>query len=172
MKGTVVKCIEELVTGKFGAAKWKECLKNAGLPESKSYSTLDDIPDAEVMALIKGAGEAASLSPSQVMAAFGEHWCTVYEPRIYKSFFDAARSSREFLLKLDDLHVAMTRNIKSAKPPRFSYQWQGENHLVMHYKSDRGLVALMPGLVAGLGKYYKDHPTVRLSGNDVHIQFA
>ncbi|HEY1983921.1 MAG TPA: heme NO-binding domain-containing protein [Terracidiphilus sp.] len=172
MKGTVVKCIEELVGGKFGAAKWKECLKNAGLPESKLYSTFDDVPDAEVMAIIKAIAVIASLSLAQVMSAFGEYWSTVYAPRVYKSYFDAAKSTRQFLLNLDNVHVAMTRSVKSAKPPRFSYEWQGDKHLVMHYASERGMVALMPGLVAGLGKYYKDHPNVRLVGNAVHVQFA
>ena len=172
MKGTVVKCMEELVSEKFGAAKWKECLKRAGLPESKFYSSLEDVADGEVMALIKGVGEAAGLSGAQVMAAFGEHWSTVYAPRVYKVYFDAAKSTREFLLKLDEVHVTMTRSLKSARPPRFTYEWQGDKHLVMHYASERGLVALMPGLIAGLGKYYKDHPSVRLAGNAVHVQFA
>lgn len=172
MKGTIVKCIEELVSGKFGVSKWKESLKKAGLPETKTYSTLDDVPDSEVMALIKSASEVSALPMSQVMSAFGEYWSTVYGPRIYKSFFDSAKSTRELLLKLDDIHVGMTRTMKSARPPRFTYEWHGEKHLVMHYKSDRGLAALMPGLVSGLGKYYKDCPSVRLSGGDVHIMFA
>jgi hypothetical protein len=172
MKGTIVKCMEELVSAKFGAAKWKECLKRAGFAESKTYSTLEDVSDGEVMALMKAVGEAAALNSAQVMSAFGEHWSLVYGPRVYKAYFDAAKSTREFLLKLDEVHVAMTRSIKSAKPPRFTYEWQGDKHLVMHYQSARGLVALMPGLIAGLGKYYKDHPSVRLAGNAVHVQFA
>lgn len=171
MKGTVVKCMEELVTTKFGVAKWKECLKKAGLPESKLYSTLDDVPDGEILGLMKAIGQAAGLNQDHVMSAFGEHWSTVYAPRVYKSYFDAAKSTREFLMKLDEVHVAMTRSIKMAHPPRFTYQWQGDKHLVMHYGSSRGLVALMPGLIAGLGKHYKDHPVARVSGNEVHVQF-
>ncbi len=131
-----------------------------------------DGADSEVMALMKGVGEAAGLSAQQVMAAFGDHWSTAYAPRVYKSYFDAARSTRDFLLKLDEVHVVMTRSIKSAKPPRFSYEWQGDKHLVMHYNSDRGLVALMPGLIAGLGKYCKDRPSVRIAGNAVHVHFS
>jgi methyl-accepting chemotaxis protein len=172
MKGTIVKCMEDLVGAKFGAAKWKECLKRAGFVESKLYSTLEDVSDADVMALMKAVGEAAGLSGPQVMSAFGEHWSTVYAPKLYKPFFDSAKSTRDFLLKLDDVHVTMTKSIKSARPPRFKYEWQGDKHLVMHYESARGLVALMPGLIAGLGKYYKDHPSVRLTGNAVHVQFA
>ena len=172
MKGTVVKCMEELVTGKFGAAKWKECLKKSGLPESKMYSTLEDVSEGEVLELMRGIGEANGLGSAEVMGAFGEYWSTIYAPKMYKSYFDSAKSTREFLLKLDDIHVSMTRTMTSARPPRFTYEWQDDKHLVMHYQSQRGLVALMPGLIAGLGKYYKDHPSVRLAGNAVHVHFA
>jgi hypothetical protein len=48
----------------------------------------------------------------------------------------------------------MTKPVKFARPPRFGYEWQGEKHLIMHYESGRGLVAPMPGLIRGLGKYY------------------
>jgi len=172
MKGTIVKCIEELVTSKFGAAKWRECLKKAGFQESRLFSGLEDISDAEVLALMKAVAEANALSMPQVMDAFGEYWSTVYAPNVYKVYFQAAHSTREFLLKLDDIHIAMIRSVKNAKPPRFDYEWQGDKHLVMSYQSSRGLVALMPGLIAGLGKHYKDHPSVKVIGNAVHVQFA
>ena len=41
----------------------------------------------------------------------------------------------------------------------------------MHYESDRGLVILMPGLIRGVGKYYKERLTARVVGNAVHVQF-
>lgn len=41
----------------------------------------------------------------------------------------------------------------------------------MHYESFRGLVALMPGLIRGVGKYYKENLTVTVVGNAVHVQF-
>ena len=172
MKGTIVKCMEELVTAKFGAAKWKETLTKAGFAESKMFSGLEDVADGQVLALMIAAAETNSLSMAQVMNAFGEHWSTVYAPAVYKVYFTSAKSTREFLLKLDEIHVAMTRTVKDAKPPRFQYEWQGDKHLVMTYHSNRGLVALMPGLIAGLGKYYKDHPVAKVIGNKVHVEFA
>jgi methyl-accepting chemotaxis protein len=171
MKGTIANCIQSLVTQKFGIAKWNETLSYADIPATRDYSTLEDVPDAEIMALMQGASRSAGISLPQIMDAFGEYWSTVYAPSIYKSFFDSAKSTRELLLKLDEIHVAMTRSIKNAKPPRFTYEWQDDKHLVMNYQSDRGLVELMPGLIAGLGKFYKDSPTTRLVGNQVHVTF-
>ena len=172
MKGTIVKCIEELVTKKFGTPTWKECLKKAGLSELKLYSTMEDVPDAEIMAIIKGISEVAKLPMSAVLDAFGEHWSTVYAPSVYKTYFAGVKSTREFLLKLDDIHVTMTRTIKDARPPRFKYEWKTDKELVMTYNSPRGLVALLPGLIAGLGKYFKDSPKVSTVGNSIHVQFV
>lgn len=172
VKGSVVSCMEDLVNKKFGPAKWKESLQKAGMPPSRLFSTMEDVPDAEILALMKGIADANSLSMPQVMEAFGEHWSSVYAPTVYKTYFSSAKSSRELLLNLNQIHLAMTKTMKSAQPPQFRYEWQGDKHLVMHYESRRGLVALMPGLIHGLGKYYKDHPTVSIIGNAVHIQFA
>ena len=164
--------MKELVTNKFGSTKWKDSLKKAGIPETKTYSTLDDVEDAEVLGIMKGISEAGSLTMTRVMEAFGEFWSTVYAPGIYKTYFTSLKSTRDFLLNLDRIHVAMTQRVPSARPPRFTYEWEGEKHLIMHYKSSRGLVALMPGLIRGLGIYYKDKPSVSLSGNAVHVNFA
>lgn len=172
MKGTIGKCVEDLVISKFGKDKWKECLKKANLNEHRIYSTLEDVPDKEIMTLIQAIGQVASMSATQVLEAFGEYWSTVYAPTVYKSYFAKAKSTREFLLSLDQIHVAMTKTIKNAHPPRFTYEWKGDNLLVMHYSSERGLAAMMPGLVRGLGKYFHDSPNVSLSGNDVNIRFA
>jgi hypothetical protein len=172
MKGTVVKCMEELVTKKFGVEKWKQSLKNAGLPENRFFTTGEDVAELEILGIMKGIATAAALSMDQVNEAFGEYWSSVYAPALYDVYFAKAKSTREMLLNLDQIHVAMTRTIKNARPPRFTYEWKGDNTLVMQYDSSRGMVALMPGLIRGLGKYYKDKPKVTVSGNALQVQFA
>jgi heme-NO-binding protein len=172
MKGTIVKCMEELVTKKFGAEKWRESLEKAGIPERRSFTVLGDVDEAEFMEIMKGVAAALSLSMEQTMEAFGEHWSTVYAPTVYGAYFRNAKSARELLLNLDHIHDVMTKSMKSARPPRFRYEWKGEKLLIMHYESNRGLVALMPGLIRGVGKHFNEKLTVRTVGNAVHVEFA
>lgn len=172
MKGTIPNCIQSLACSRFGAAVWKETLANAGLPTTRSYPMLEEVPDSEPMDLLEGMVKATGIPMPEMMAVFGEYWSTIYAPSVYKSFFDSAKSTRELLLKLDEIHVAMARTLKNAKPPRFTYEWLSDKHLVMRYQSDRGLVALMPGLIAGLGKYYKDTPLTQVQGTAIHIFFT
>jgi methyl-accepting chemotaxis protein len=164
--------MEELVTKKFGADKWKASLRCAGLPDNKAFMTTADVPDSEVLAIMKGIGQAASLSSDQVMEAFGDYWSTVYAPDIYKVYFDKAKGAKELLLNLDQIHVTMTKSMKGAAPPHFTYESPAPNVLIMHYESPRGLVALMPALIRGVAKYYKEKVTVTTTGNSLRAQFS
>lgn len=171
VKAAIPNCMQSLVISRFGEEQWKQSLAAAGLDESTSYSTRVEVEDDEIMALMRGIGEANHLEPAAVMHAFGEYWSSVYAPVIYKSFYEAPHSTREFLLGLDAMHVNLTRIFKNVHLPRFTYEWVDENHLIMHYRSRRNLVGLMPGMIAGLGIYYNDAPTVWLEDNAVHIVF-
>ena len=171
MKGTILKCLEELVTARFGAGRWRASLREAGISEWKTFTMLSDVDEAEFMRVMEGVAKATSLSMEQTMEAFGEHWSTVYAPTVYEAYFSTAKTSRELLLNLDHIHDVMTKSMKSARPPRFRYEWQGDKHLIMHYESKRGLAILMPGLIRGVGKYFNEKLTVRMIGNEIHVQF-
>jgi hypothetical protein len=172
MKGTIVKCLEELVKAKGGGEVWKAILAKAGLPTHSIFPTTAVVPDGDVLKLVGATAEVLKVSVQDAMDAFGEYWSTTYAPGIYSTYFERAKTTREFLLKLDEIHVAMTKSMAGAAPPHFKYEDQGPKHLVMHYSSPRGLVALMPGLVRGIAKFYKEKVTVRVEGNAVHILFG
>jgi len=171
MKGTIINCLEELVKQKFGTERWRLSLKIAGVPDSRIYSTFEDVPDREIHELLQAVSEALDLPLDGVLEAFGEYWSTVYAPRVYQPYYAAAKSSRDLLLQLDYIHTVMTRSLKSARPPRFRYEWRGAKHLIMYYQSERGLAMLMPGLVRGVGRYYEEYLNVFVEGDAVHIQF-
>jgi heme-NO-binding protein len=104
------------------------------------------------------------------MEAFGDFWSTTYAPSIYGAYFKKAKGAKDLLLNLDHIHVVMTKTA-GASPPRFRYEWRGERHLIMHYDSPRGLVALMPGLIRGVGRYFRENLTVSVKANEVHVVF-
>jgi Heme NO binding. len=171
MKGTIVKCMQELVEKKFGAAKWLETVKRAGLDTNMRYVATDDIADADVMKLVKAIGEVNSLSADQVIEAFGDYWSSVYAPSLYGIFFDRAKNTKELLSNLDHIHDVMTKSMKGAAPPHFTLDWQGEKVMLMKYRSPRGLAMLMPGLIRGIAKHYKEHVKVDLVNDTVRVQF-
>ncbi len=95
MKGTIINCLEELVTQQFGAEEWRRSLKIAGVEESRIYSTFEDVPDHEMHALMKAVSAAVELPLEGVMEAFGDYWSTTYAPRVYSAYYAHARNARE-----------------------------------------------------------------------------
>jgi hypothetical protein len=171
MKGTIVKCLEELVKTKFGEDKWKAILTKAGMDPKAVFMVTAVVPDADVLKLVGATSEVLGISAQAAMDAFGEHWATVYAPKMYSVYFEKAKSAREFLLNMDKVHVAITKTA-GATPPHFKYEEPSPKELVMHYSSPRGLVALMPGLIHGVAKFYKEKVTVKANGDTLHISFG
>ena len=172
MKGTILKCMEQLVTEHFGQDKWAQALDQAGIPASRRrFTLLSDVNETDARAIMQAAAAVTSMSMSQFMDAFGEYWSTVFAPHVYAAYYSNVRSARELLLNLDHIHEVMTKSVKFAKPPRFVYEWQGDKHLIMRYRSGRDMIGLMPGLIRGVGKYYNEKLYVRVTGDAVHIEF-
>jgi hypothetical protein len=173
MKGTIVCCLEELVTSKFGKDKWLAILKEVGVPTYKLFTSVEDVEDATVMKAIEATCKVLGITPQQAADAFGEFWVNSYAPKTYKTFFTRVNSARDFLLQMDDIHVENTKRIPNAKPPRFRYEWQDKNTLIMTYSSSRGLIDIAAGLARGVGTYYKEKLAVTVVGADkLKIVFA
>lgn len=73
---------------------------------------------------------------------------------------------------MDHVHTAVTKRLADARPPRFEYEWKDNQTLIMHYKSPRGLIDFMVGLIKGVGKYFeKDLKVTKLGNDKVKIVF-
>lgn len=70
----------------------------------------------------------------------------------YPTYFALAGSTpREFLRTMDRVHEQVTRNVANSMPPRFDYEELPDGRLLMHYKSNRRLCAVLHGLILGVG---------------------
>jgi len=133
---------------------------------------ISDIDDQVVMNVIKSACDVLNLSLEQVADAFGDYWVNVYTQKIYRVHYLDCNTSKDFLLKMDYVHVMVTNNIPNARPPRFEYEWKDQKTLIMKYKSHRNLIDLLVGLIRGVGKFYKeDLKVTKLTNDKVEIVF-
>jgi hypothetical protein len=166
MKGAVASCLRDLVIKKFGIEKWEACLTTAGVPKNSIFLASQDVDDATVMKIINAVCKVANLTLAQAADAFGEHWVCSYAAGIYKAHYAGVSTARQFLLKLDEVHRITTETIPNAHPPRFDYTWENDKTLIMKYKSQRGLLDLLLGLVKGVGRYFKEDVRVTKNGPD------
>jgi len=113
------------------------------------------------------------ITSQQAADAFGEYWVCNFAPKIYGIYYKEAKNGKDFLLKMDSVHERTAKSVPGAQPPRFEYQQKDDKTLVMIYKSKRGLIDILIGLIKGVGKYYKENLTVTKLGPDrVEIKFA
>jgi hypothetical protein len=172
MKGSIVNCIEELVTAKFGRPKFDEILAMAGLPRDSIFLPIEDVPDAKVLEIIGATAKALGITNEQAADAFGEYWMCVYALKVYKPYYAGVKTAKEFILKIDSMHKRMTKNIMNAHPPEFDYRWTDPQTLVMTYKSRRGLVDLAVSMAKAVGTYFKDDLKVkRIGPSEIQIRF-
>ena len=172
MKGSIVQCLGDLVKTNFGNDKWEQSLETAGMSRTSFFMPLQNVDDEKVMKIIGSICKVASITPVQAADAFGDYWVNIYAPKLYSDYFRGSNSSREFLLKMDAVHDSVTRNIPNAHPPRFDYVWKDNKTLIMKYRSNRGLIDILAGLVRGVGKYYKEKLVVtKLSNDTLQIVF-
>ncbi|MBC9783578.1 heme NO-binding domain-containing protein [Heliobacterium chlorum] len=171
MKGVILMCVKELVIKNFGENKWEEILHQSEVPR-QIFVPMGDVTDEDTMKVITTACNVLSLSLNQVIDAFGHHWSTVFAPKMYRLYFTGAKSSKEFLSKMDSVHVTMTQRMNGAKPPRFKYEWQNDKTVIMTYSSQRGLIDIAIACIHGVGEYYKEKLQVtKMGGDKIKIVF-
>lgn len=172
MKGVIAKCLGDLVKAKFGRDKWEDALERTGLDKGAIFLATEDVDDSTVLKLVDSVCKVLNISLVQAADAFGDYWVNVFATKIYAPYYIGVNSAKEFLLNMDKVHVTTTELIKDAHPPRFEYEWKDSKTLIMKYKSKRGLIDFLVGLIRGVGKYYKEDLKVTKLGNDrVEIVF-
>ena len=165
MKGVIADCLGKLVSNKFGKEKWQDSLELAGLPPYTSFLATQDIPDESIMKVIESVCKVLDINLQQAADVFGDYWMNDYAPHIYGVYYRQSKSAKQFLLNMDDVHRMTTENIPNAHPPRFTYEWEDDDTLIMNYESKRGLIVFLIGLIKGVGKYYKENLEVKQMGD-------
>ncbi len=174
MKGVIPACLGELVSSKFGKDKWEDCLEKAGFPRNASFLPTKDIPDADVLKVVDAACKVLKISLLQAADAFGDYWVNQYAPKIYKIYYMKPKSAKEFILNMDEVHDKVTKTVPNARPPtpRFDYEWKNDKTLLITYKSKRGLVDFLVGLIKGVGKRFNENLRVtKMGANKVQVVF-
>jgi len=173
MKGSIAIALKEMVEKNFGKDKWTETLIASGFTEEPHITAVSDVEDKLVMNMIRGACSALNISVQQAADAFGDYWVNEYSQTLYKPYYRQCSTALEFLMSMNSVHTTVTRRIENAKPPVFEYEKKDDKTLIMKYRSDRGMIDFMIGLVKGVGKFYNEKLTIlKLSDTEVKITFG
>jgi hypothetical protein len=172
MKGVIALALKELVESSKGEAVWKQVLTGAGIGEEPVILPTNEVDDDTIVRLIESLCKVTGMALDEAGMAFGDYWVNTYSQRLYGHFYRKPKNAREFLLTMDDVHLAMTKNLRDAKPPRFRFDQQ-DDVLVMEYLSTRRMLHLMVGLIYGVGRFFNEKLEVTPMANDrVSVRFT
>lgn len=155
MYGMINKAIRDLVTSRFGAAKWDEIRRKAGVTD-EVFINMVKYPDEATYKLVGAASEVLNAPAPAILEAFGEYW-TIYSAEAgFGHLLDFAGSNLvDFLRNLDNMHTRVALTFPQLEPPSFKVSDVTDRGLRLHYYSKRaGLAPLVIGMVKGLGKRF------------------
>jgi hypothetical protein len=172
MKSIIAVCsLRDMVIEKFGVSAWEAVLGKSGLSRNTVFLPTEDFPDELVMVVAKNLCDVMKISMEQAADAFGEYWINSYAPKVHGSLHIVAPSSRDFILKLGDIHDKACRALKGAKTPIFKFDWKDEDTLIITFES-KSQVPFFIGLIKGVGRYFDEGLSVsECSFNQVSIVF-
>lgn len=175
MKGTILVCLRDMLRDEKAMTdtQWSDILEASGLERHRMILLMSDIDDAVALRMLGEAQQRYYGGFEEIADAYGRYWCVVYAPKIYASIYEGIRSAREFILRMDQVHVMVTRTMANARPPRFNFEEVGDDTFMVTYASPRGLIHLYAGLARGVGAYFGERLDVQVLGQDkVSIRFA
>lgn len=173
MKGTIHRCLSEVVIKHFGEDTWRNILHKTGFEADRNFALSDDVEEELSLKLIQETVSTVGVEAEAVFDLFGEHWVCEYAPKHYAFWYIGAKNAKEFMLKLDNIHSIVGRHFNNAKPPRFLYEEKSPNILEIEYKSNRSFLPLFISLVKGVGVYFKEAiDIIHLSDNKIQLHFG
>ncbi|MBE3582366.1 MAG: heme NO-binding domain-containing protein [Thermoanaerobacteraceae bacterium] len=156
MKGIIFSVLQEYAGNRHGDGGREAFRRATGLTAPLATS---DYPDEKVTAAVGALAELSGKKPEEVLTDFGRYFVaeSPLVQKTYAAYFENARDDKDFLLKMDSVHVQTTKALPGATPPRFEYEDRG-GELVIVYRSGRKLCPLLKGLIEGTGLRYNGRP--------------
>ena len=173
MKGSIVKCLSELVKNNFGEHKWKDIMQISGQNPNMLIKAISDVDDATFFNIFENTCKVLDITRQQACDAFGEYFINTFAPKIYGSFYTQFKTAKQFIMGMDKVHDTVTNIVQNAHPPRFTIEEVDKNTITVNYISHRNMIDLYMGLTRGVGKYFNTTIDIKkISDEKVELTFS
>ena len=141
-----------------GEDAWDDTLERAAL--DGAYTAVGNYPDSEFLQLLAALPAATDQQPETQLRWFGAKAIPLLARR-YPVFFEGHESTQPFLLTLNDIiHPEVRKLYPDADVPVFDFSHEGENTLVVGYRSGRRLCFLAEGFIEGASSHFGQHVAI------------
>lgn len=123
-----------------------------GLP---SYVQDEAYPDADFRAAIERIAETTERPSDELLRDFGRFTGFWTFRALRPDYYEQTEGTCRFLLDVESrIHEEIRATTEGAAPPRLRVTPLGEDGVTIAYTSERGLCAMLEGLVTGVADYY------------------
>lgn len=163
MYGLVNQALQQMIIEKSNEKTWSKVREKAGV-NTDYFISHEGYDDQITYGLATAGAEVLEMPMTDFMMDFGRYWVMKTGKEKYGHLLTAGGSNiKEFLVNLPDFHNRVILLYPNLMPPEFTVSDVGENHLQMHYYSQRqGLHDFVKGLLLGIGDLFHKKISVEM----------
>lgn len=159
MHGIIFWELKKYVNTKLGGDAWQRLLQEAGLG-SRIYTTLQEYPDEEAVAIVGAASRATGQAVSAILEDFGE-FIVPDLVSMFKAMIRPKWKTLDLIENTEDvIHKAVRVQNPGADPPRLQCSRPGKEEVVIIYSSPRKMCALARGIAKGVANHYGEKVSI------------
>lgn len=160
MKGIVFTELLEMIEDRYGYELVDDLLNESELPSGGAYTATGTYDHAEIVTLVQKLSQKTQLPVPVLLQAYGRYIFGSFT-RIYSPFVDRASSAFELFKSVHHyIHVEVRKLYPDAELPHFTVAQVNDNHLTMHYESERKLADFAHGLIEGCLAHFGETATI------------
>jgi methyl-accepting chemotaxis protein len=160
MKGTVVATWIRTSRKLFGDEIVNQSLREHKLEIDRIFSPLENVPDQIASGLIDRIGELTGKTHEDIWSIIGQENVVTFSDN-YPGFF-RHESAYQFLKSMNDVHVIVMKRINGATPPILDVKPISSHQIQFTYRSKRGFVDYLRGLLIGVSKFFDEKMEIEL----------
>ncbi|QHQ62545.1 chemotaxis protein [Anaerocolumna sedimenticola] len=160
MKGTVVSTWVESCRKLFGDTIVNNAMQAYNLSNDHIFTPLEDVEDRIAWGIVDHIGNAVGKSHQEIWFTMGEENIKTFS-KSYPGFF-RHESAYQFLKSMNDVHIIVMKRFKGAVPPVLDVVPVSSHEILFTYRSKRGMVDYLTGLISGVADYFKEEIKVEV----------
>ena len=160
MQGSIYTAFADMIIEQMGMEQWNELIIETQ-PESKGvYTSGEQYLDSELINMVVFLSNKTRIPAENLVTKFGEY---LFDNLYRTSPVDLSKidNLRDFLLAIDSvIHAEVKRLHPGAYLPKFEYEDENDDNLVLYYHSKRKLCHASIGLIHGAAKTFNENISI------------
>lgn len=146
--------VEETFSPETADELMEECSPH--LASGGAYTSVGYYQHDEMLALVRRLSIITQIAEPQLIFLYGKHLFGRFNDR-YPIFFENVDGTYPFLESVHNhIHVEVRKLYGDSRPPSLQCRRQGDDRLVVEYRSDRPFAMLAHGLIVGCIEHFSE----------------